>query len=97
MQELSHIPELFIDLAVPRDIDPQVETLRDVEYYDIDQISQGSRDARQEEQLQQIGEIIADHTGVNPGTIVADIGSDISGGISSALDGFADWLGGIKV
>ncbi len=61
MQELSHIPELFIDLAVPRDIDPQVETLRDVEYYDIDQISQGSRDARQEEQLQQIGEIIAEY------------------------------------
>ena len=48
-------------------------------------------------ELEDIGEIIADHTGVNPGTIVADIGSDISGGISSALDGFADWLGGIKV
>lgn len=46
--------------------------------------------------LEDIWEIIANHTGVNLGTIVADIGSDISGGISSTLDGFADWLGGMK-
>lgn len=45
--------------------------------------------------LEDLGEVSASHTGVNPGTIVADIGSDIGGGISSALDTVADWFGGL--
>lgn len=57
-RSLARIPEIFIDLAVPRDIDPKVEELEGVEYYDIDQISRGSRDARQEAQMKQIEVII---------------------------------------
>lgn len=45
--------------------------------------------------FEDIGEGIAEHTGVNPGTIIADIGSDVSNGVSSALDGFTNWIGGI--
>lgn len=58
VRELSHVPEVFIDLAVPRDIDPEVEQIDQVRYYDIDHISQGERDARQEAQMRQIEEII---------------------------------------
>ena len=45
--------------------------------------------------FEDIGEGIAERTGVNPGTIIADIGSDVSNGVSSALDGFTNWIGGI--
>lgn len=55
---LSRLPEVFIDLAVPRDIDPEVEKFDQVTYYDIDHISQGERDLRQEEQLREIEAII---------------------------------------
>lgn len=58
IKELSRIPGLFIDLAVPRDIDPEVEKIQQVAYYDIDHISQGRRDARQEEQMKTIEKII---------------------------------------
>ncbi len=55
---LSHLPEVFIDLAVPRDIDPEVEKFDQVTYYDIDQISRGERDVRQEAQMREIETII---------------------------------------
>lgn len=58
VKELSQVPGVFIDLAVPRDIDPEVEKIDHVTYYDIDHISQGERDARQEEQMKEIERII---------------------------------------
>lgn len=58
IKDLSRVPGIFIDLAVPRDIDPEVEKIDHVTYYDIDHISQGERDARQEEQLKEIEKII---------------------------------------
>jgi glutamyl-tRNA reductase len=58
VKKLDHLPEVFVDLAVPRDIDPKVADLDQVSYYDIDQVSQGSRDARQEEQMREIETII---------------------------------------
>lgn len=58
IQKMKRIPEVFIDLAVPRDIDPMVEKLPDVRYYDIDTLGRDIRDARQEEQMREIEKII---------------------------------------
>ena len=58
VEKLSHIPEVFIDLAVPRDIDPKIEELSHVRYYDIDTLGRDVRDACQEEQLAEIEKII---------------------------------------
>lgn len=58
VKELSHLPEIFIDLAVPRDIDPLIEGIEGVSYYNIDDISRDTRDAKQEEQMKQIEKII---------------------------------------
>ena len=58
IRELNRVPGLFVDLAVPRDIDPEVEKIEGVTYFDIDQISCGSRDARQEKQMRQIEAIV---------------------------------------
>ena len=61
MEELSkieRIPEVFIDLAVPRDIDPKVEEISHVRYYDIDTLGKDVRDARMEAQMKEIEVII---------------------------------------
>jgi len=58
VRNLSRIPEVFIDLAVPRDIDPKIEELPYVRYYDIDTLGRDIRDARQEEQMKEIEAII---------------------------------------
>lgn len=58
ISELSHVPEVFIDLAVPRDIDPETAKLESVSYYNIDDISKEERTSKQEEQLIQIEKII---------------------------------------
>lgn len=58
VRNMNRIPEVFIDLAVPRDIDPQVEGLSHVRYYDIDTLGRDVRDACQEEQMQEINAII---------------------------------------
>ncbi|MGC2872833.1 glutamyl-tRNA reductase [Ihubacter sp. mB4P-1] len=55
---LSRVPEVFIDLAVPRDIDPHVAALENVRYYDIDTLGRDERDARQEAQMKEIEKII---------------------------------------
>ena len=55
---MERIPEVFIDLAVPRDIDPKVEELEHVRYYDIDTLGRDIRDACQEEQMKEIEKII---------------------------------------
>lgn len=58
LNEFDSLPCLFIDLAVPRDIDPEIEVLEEVEYYNIDDISKGARDESKEEQLKEIQEIV---------------------------------------
>ena len=55
---MERVPEVFVDLAVPRDIDPKVEELSHVRYYDIDTLGRDVRDARQEEQMREIEAII---------------------------------------
>ncbi len=58
VSRMERIPEVFIDLAVPRDIDPKVEEISHVRYYDIDTLGRDVRDAKQEEQMQEIEAII---------------------------------------
>lgn len=58
IKKLSKVPSVFIDMAVPRDIDPETAQLENVTYYDIDHISREDRTVKQEEQLKQIDEII---------------------------------------
>ncbi len=38
LKELCPLPKIFIDLAVPRDIDPKIEEFSDVKYYNIDSL-----------------------------------------------------------
>lgn len=59
VRNLPRIPQVFVDLAVPRDIDPKVAELDQVLYYDVDDISRDTRDAMQEEQMKEIEEIIS--------------------------------------
>ena len=58
INRMEKVPEVFIDLAVPRDIDPKVENLEKVRYYDIDTLGRDIRDARQEAQMKRIEKII---------------------------------------
>lgn len=58
VRNLPKVPEVFVDLAVPRDIDPKVAELEEVRYYDVDDISRDTRTALQEEQMQEIETII---------------------------------------
>ncbi len=58
VRKMERVPEVFVDLAVPRDIDPKVEELSHVRYYDIDTLGRDVRDARQEEQMREIEAII---------------------------------------
>lgn len=58
ISRLSRVPEVFIDLAVPRDIDPRVEELAHVRYYDIDNLGTDVRDTRMEQQMKEIELII---------------------------------------
>lgn len=58
MKDLNQIPKLFIDLAVPRDIDPKIEEIKGIEYYDIDDISKDVVEESKEEQMKEISEIV---------------------------------------
>jgi len=51
-------PRLFIDLAVPRDIDPKIKSLDNVELYDLDSIYAGEVDKNRTEQMIQVKKII---------------------------------------
>jgi glutamyl-tRNA reductase len=51
-------PCLFIDLAVPRDIDPNIKSLSNAELYDVDSIYSGEVDKNHAEQLAMVNEII---------------------------------------
>lgn len=49
IKECCRKPKYILDLALPRDIDPKVRTIKDVIYYDIDAVGKGARcDSTQE-------------------------------------------------
>lgn len=52
--KVKKLPKIFIDMAVPRDIDPRVETVLNAKCYNIDQISKGIREDLKEEQISQM-------------------------------------------
>lgn len=58
MEKVERVPELFIDMAVPRDIDPEVAERYDTCCLNIDEISRGQRDARQDMLLSRIDSYI---------------------------------------
>ena len=55
---LDKLPKLFIDMAVPRDIDPRIEQLAGVAYYNIDDISRDEINTMHEIQMVQINKIL---------------------------------------
>lgn len=56
--KLKSLPSIFIDLAVPRDIDPETAKMEGIEYYNVDDISAEDTVERKEEQLEKIDRII---------------------------------------
>lgn len=58
IKDFERLPKIFIDLAVPRDIDPRIGEIEGVMCYNVDDISREERDKRQKEQLEYIDEII---------------------------------------
>jgi len=58
VNKISRYPHLFIDLAVPRDIDPCIKSLNQVELYDVDSICVGEVNKNHTEQLARVDEII---------------------------------------
>jgi glutamyl-tRNA reductase len=59
IKNLSKKPKIFIDLAVPRDIDPQIKHLADVLFYDVDSICANEVAENHTRQLEQINDIIS--------------------------------------
>lgn len=57
-QELSHKPKYLFDLAVPRDIDPKIGTLPDMNLYNVDDLSQGAGTEHREVLLKESETII---------------------------------------
>lgn len=57
------LPEnrIWIDLAVPRDIDPRIGQGGDVKIYDIDTLSDGNSDGANEENVRRALEILEEH------------------------------------
>ncbi len=62
--QMAHYPKLLIDMAVPRDIEPEISEIEGVACYNIDELSGGSLKMlkpEQEEQLQEyIGAYVAE-------------------------------------
>ncbi len=58
LRELGEIPRVFIDLAVPRDIDPQISRCEGVSCFNVDDISREIRNAHRKEQMERIDGII---------------------------------------
>lgn len=56
--KLEKIPKIFIDLAVPRDIDPDVLKISGINYYNIDDISRETIELCKEKQIAEINKII---------------------------------------
>ncbi len=58
IKDIESLPSVFMDLAVPRDIEPKIGEIEGVVCYNIDDISKENRDVKQQEQLIQIEAII---------------------------------------
>ena len=58
LKGLSRVPKVFVDLAVPRDIDPGVSEIDGVSCFNVDDISREIRSTKKAEQLKQIDSII---------------------------------------
>lgn len=56
---LNRLPSLLIDLAVPRDIDPEIHNIKGVSLYDIDSISSKEIEKSHDEQMEQANKIIS--------------------------------------
>ncbi|MEG0692084.1 MAG: glutamyl-tRNA reductase [Oscillospiraceae bacterium] len=56
--KLTHYPKLMIDLAVPRDIDVAITSIKDITLYDIDTIGKDTINEDHIKQLLEIDEII---------------------------------------
>lgn len=56
--EITQCPKLFIDLAVPRDIDPRIKNLQGVKFYDVDSICAQEIAENHTKQLAEINVII---------------------------------------
>lgn len=55
---LKKLPKLFIDLAVPRDIDSRIKNINGIRYYNVDDVSHGEINHIHEIQEEQIRKII---------------------------------------
>jgi len=58
LKRINKIPKLFIDLAVPRDIDPSIKSLPNIEVYDVDGICEDEISKNHAQQLKDIEKII---------------------------------------
>lgn len=58
LKKIDKIPKLFIDLAVPRDIDPSIKNLPNIELYDVDGIGADEISKNHAQQLKGIERII---------------------------------------
>ena len=58
VQGCTAYPKLWLDLALPRDIDPAIATLPGTVYHDVDSLSAGEVFERREEKTRQAEEII---------------------------------------
>jgi len=58
LKRINKIPKLFIDLAVPRDIDPSIKNLPNIEVYDVDGICADEISKNHAQQLKDIEKII---------------------------------------
>lgn len=56
---LNHIPKIFIDLAVPRDIDSKIRKIEGVECFNIDEIGCDTIKKSHKEQMKQVETIIS--------------------------------------
>lgn len=57
-EQLTHRPGLLIDMAVPRDIDPEISGMPGVTCLNIDELSGGTLEALNQEQKEQLNEYI---------------------------------------
>jgi glutamyl-tRNA reductase len=61
LEEKSASMQYIFDLAVPRDIDPEIRKLNGVELYDIDTINGGSTEEQNAEQLEMAMAILSEY------------------------------------
>lgn len=57
IKDLSRLPDYIFDLAMPRDIDPQIKSIKSIKYFDVDDIG-SSTTYYDMEKIEEIKEII---------------------------------------